>query len=223
MRQTKLFASCIALAVLATPACVLAQSPRYPYREDGRISYYELRRIAYDEGYREGVRIGERDALRGDRFRYQDERGYQRGDQGYYRGLGDRERYRQIFREGYLAGYSDGYSRGSRYSRSIGHPGPYPQQGPYAQQRRYGTWGAGPYGRTGYYSPAFENGARDGYEKGLEDRRKNRSFDPLRHSWYRSGDRDYEGRYGPREQYKDIYRRGFQEGYERGYRLAQYW
>ena len=69
---------------------------------------------------------------------------------------------------------------------------------------------------------AFDNGARDGYEKGLEDLRKNRSFDPRRHSWYRSGDRHYEGRYGSREQYKDVYRQGFQQGYERGYQEGRY-
>ena len=67
-----------------------------------------------------------------------------------------------------------------------------------------------------------QNGARDGYEKGVEDARKNRSFDPLRHAWYRSGDRHFEGRYGSREQYKDLYRDGFRDGYERGYGESRY-
>ena len=72
------------------------------------------------------------------------------------------------------------------------------------------------------HSLAFDNGSRDGYEKGREDIRKNRSFDPLRHSWYRSGDRHYEGQYGSRDEYKNIYRRGFQQGYERGYQEGRY-
>ena len=74
----------------------------------------------------------------------------------------------------------------------------------------------------GYSGPAFENGARDGYEKGLEDIRKNRSFDPLRHSWYRSGDRHYEREYGFKDDYKDTYRRGFQQGYERAFQGGRY-
>jgi hypothetical protein len=187
------------------------------------IPYYEARRRAYDQGYREGVKEGESDGRRGDRFAYQDEREFQRADRGYHRDFGDRERYRQTFRDGYIAGYSDGYSRYSRSGRYPDRPGPYGGRGPYAQRGTWGSWGGG-YGRApgGYYSPAFDNGARDGHEKGVEDARKNRSYDPLRHSWYRSGERHYEKEYGPREQYKDVYRQGFQRGYERGYRESRY-
>src|SRR4051812_34481292 len=39
---------------------------------------------------------------------------------------------------------------------------------------------------------AFNNGHGDGYEKGLDDARDRRNFDPTRHKWYRSGDRNYE-------------------------------
>ena len=222
-----------ASAVLLTPAPASAQiaqanvAPdvlsRAHYRavDYAPVSYYEVRRTAYDQGYREGVKRGEQDARRGDRFGYEDEREFRRADKGYHRRLGDRERYRQVFRDGFAAGYSDAFSRLSPYGRNIGRQGPYARQRPYGQQRGYGTWGGGRYGGN-YYSPAFENGARDGYEKGQEDARKSRSFDPLRHSWYRSGNRHYEGRYGSREQYKDVYRRGFQQGYERGFQEARY-
>jgi hypothetical protein len=182
---------------------------------DAPVSQYDVRRSAYDEGYREGIRTGEQDARRGDRFDYQDEGDFRRGDKGYHRSYGDRERYRQIFRDGFASGYSDGYSRFARNDR---RPGSYPSQGPYAQRGGYGGWGGG----GSYSSPAFGNGTQDGYEKGLEDARKNRSFDPHRHSWYRSGDRHFEGRYGSRDRYKDVYRQGFQQGYERGYREYRY-
>jgi flagellar biosynthesis/type III secretory pathway protein FliH len=162
------------------------------------------------------MRTGEQDARRGDRFDYQDERDFQRADKGYHRGFGDRDRYRQIFRDGYASGYSAAYARFDRYGRST-RPGPYSSPGPYRQQGGYGAWGGG------YYSPAFDNGAREGYEKGREDARKNRSFDPRRHEWYRDGDRHYEREYGSREVYKDVYRRGFQQGYERGYREGRYY
>ena len=67
-------------------------------------------------------------------------------------------------------------------------------------------------------SVPFLGGERDGYEKGREDARDNDSYDPVRHSWYRSGDRGYNNRYGTRDDYKLVYRDGFESGYERGYR-----
>jgi hypothetical protein len=70
----------------------------------------------------------------------------------------------------------------------------------------------------GSNSVAVQNGERDGYEKGREDARDNDSYDPVRHSWYRSGDRGYNNRYGTRDDYKLVYREGFESGYERGYR-----
>src|SRR5688572_23890051 len=71
--------------------------------------------------------------------------------------------------------------------------------------------------RSGYNSAAYDNGFRDGLEKGREDARDNDSFDPVRHSRYRSGDRGYNSRYGTREQYKLTYRDGFESGYAQGY------
>ena len=70
----------------------------------------------------------------------------------------------------------------------------------------------------GSNSVAVQNGERDGYEKGREDARDNDSYDPVRHSWYRSGDRGYNNRYGTRDDYKLVYREGFESGYDRGYR-----
>jgi flagellar biosynthesis/type III secretory pathway protein FliH len=232
----RFFAPLAAAAVLIAPASAFAQSAtwrlpspaeRYRSADDAQVSYYDARRTAYDEGYRQGVKEGEKDGRRGERFYYQDEREFQRADRGYHRSFGDRERYRQIFRDGYAAGYSEAFGRYSRVGRNDGYypgspaRGPYGQQGPYPQ--RGGVYGPNVYrGQNGLYSVAFDNGARDGFEKGQEDVRKRRSFDPLRHAWYRSGDRHYEGRYGSREQYKDIYRRGFQQGYEQGFREGRY-
>jgi hypothetical protein len=230
MLLKRFFAPVATAAFLTVPASVFAQalpwtlpsaSGRYMRANDAQVSYYDARRMAYDEGFRQGVKEGEKDARHGDRFAYQDEREYQRADRGYNRSYGDRDRYRQIFRDGYANGYSEAFNRYSRYggnNGAYGRPAPYPQSGPYSQRRPvYGTYGNG-----GYYSPAFDNGVRDGFEKGQEDARKNRSHDVLRHEWYREGDRHYENRYGSREQYKDVYRRGFQQGYEQGFREWRY-
>lgn len=93
---------------------------------------------------------------------------------------------------------------------------------PTAQNRRGGgpglrnrTTTSGP--RGGAFSVAYDNGYRDGLEKGREDRGDNDSFDPVRHSRYRSADRGYDSRYGTKEQYKLAYRDGFEAGYEQGY------
>lgn len=223
MRITHLTALIAAIVLLTVPAMVSAQAPvwqlsadaaRYGYGTETRVAYYESRRIAYDQGYREGLSRGQSDARRGSRYSYQNVREFQRADKGYHRSLGDRERYRQIFRDGYAAGYAEGYDRISRTSRAVPRQGPYPasRSGVLGPSGRYGT----------YQTPAYDNGLRDGYEKGLEDARRNRSFDPVRHSWYRSGDRHYQSRYGSRDQYKDVYRRGFQQGYERGYAEGRY-
>ena len=188
-----------AIAVaLAAPAC--AQSRRtsgYGYPAEGA-------RVAYDRGFQEGIKEGEKDGRSRDAFRYQDERDYQRADVGYNGRYGSLNRYQTVFREGFVDGYTQGYRR---YAPA------YSNRGRIGDDRRYGT----PYGRDERYLSPYEIGARDGFEKGREDIRNNR-YDPRRHKWYREGDHDYNDRYGSRERFKDEYRRGFLTGYERGYR-----
>ena len=207
--KTSATASAVLLLALVMPACAHAQ---------GR--YYDVRSAAYEQGYREGIREGERDARRGDPFSYRDERAFRQADRGYHRSYGDRDRYRQVFRSGYAEGYSSGYRRLAGYGRNDGRYG----GGVWNNRRSDPGYGTSRYPRGGYgsYGSAFEYGARDGHEKGVEDARKNRSFDPLRHSWYRSGDRHYDRQYGSRDEYKNVYRRGFQQGYERGFREGRY-
>jgi len=220
MSLARLAPSLALLATLGLPASAAAQpglgrtpgdTLRYTASGELPVSYYDARRAAYDRGYREGLKQGEQDARRGATFGYHNARDFQRADKGYHRSLGDRERYRQMFRDGYAAGYSDGYSRA--YPRAERARGPY-------RPGTYGSRAPAPYGA--YVSPALDNGLRDGHEKGLEDARRGRAFDPIRHAWYRSGDRNYRGQYGSREDYKSLYRRGFQQGYERGYQEGRY-
>jgi hypothetical protein len=97
------------------------------------------------------------------------------------------------------------------------------------RDRNYGGTNDGVYGNTypnangryGYNSVPYDNGYRDGLEKGREDAGDRDSYDPVRHSWYRSGDRGYNSRYGSRETYKLTYRDGFEAGYEQAYRSAR--
>jgi len=233
MPLKRLFAPIAAAALLAVPASLYAQAPpwslpsaseRYRSAADGQVPYYDARRSAYDEGYQQGVKEGQKDARAGDRYAYQDEREFQRADRGYDRRFGDRERYRQIFRDGFAAGYSTSYDR---YARNGGNNVPYrAPSGPYAQRGPVGVYGGPGTSRypagSAYYSPAFDDGVRDGIEKGQEDARKARTYDVVRHEWYREGDRHYESSYGSKQDYKNLYRQGFQQGYDQGFRDGRY-
>ena len=93
-----------------------------------------------------------------------------------------------------------GVYQDDRYGNS--YPNAYPDS-----NRRYGN-----------NSVPFDNGYRDGLEKGREDARDRDSYDPVRHSWYRNGDRGYNSRYGTKDSYKLTYRDGFEAGYDEAYR-----
>jgi hypothetical protein len=201
----------VALAVSGS-ACV---SAGYGYGDDRRpgYGYPDIGRVAYDNGYRQGLSNGEREARSGRRPDYRNDRDYRDADWGWDRRMGPRGQYRQVFRDGYQAGYMDAFRR-------------YADTGRYGSGRatpRYGDRDSprGGYGNYGGYAnnnPAFRNGYEDGLDKGAKDARDRRAFDYLRHEWYREGDRQYDSRYGSRQQYKDVYREGFKQGYEAGYR-----
>ena len=193
--------------VLASPASAQLAGTidlnRPSYADEARQPYNESRRVAYDNGYREGVKEGERDARSRNTFDYQDERTWQRADKGYHRSFGDSVRYQQSFRTGYAAGYSDAYRR---FAPDYGYRGnggvsirtraaAIPARAAMDIRDRAAT--VRPV-KDGYgYSPAYSNGANDGYEKGREDARDRDSFDPLRHKWYREGDHDYKSSVRP--------------------------
>ena|SRR5580704_1865385 len=65
---------------------------------------------------------------------------------------------------------------------------------------------------------AHENGHRTGLEKGLDDGRHSRSFNPERSSHYRDGDAGYHKEYGLKEDYRIAYRQAFVNGYTEGFR-----
>lgn len=199
------------------------------YADEARQPFYESRRVAYENGYREGLKTGERDARSRDAYSFERERTWQRADKGYHRTYGHRERYRQSFRAGFEAGYSDGYRR------IAGHYRPGYGSGRTAPRDVRGTHptypGGGRYQYPGYprgygygygANAAVERGWRDGYDKGREDARKRRAYEPVRHRWYRAADRDYRREYGSREGYQDVYRRAFRDGYDSGYREWAY-
>jgi hypothetical protein len=78
-----------------------------PYEYRGR---YEVERIAFDHGYRDGLREGAKDDRRGERFDYRDEGRYRDGDSGYRREFGPRFEYVAAYRHGFAEGYRRGYA-----------------------------------------------------------------------------------------------------------------
>ena len=225
------FALCSALLMTAAPAGAqqfndwLTPRPGYTVGSgDESAQYGDARRIAYDNGYREGVERGEK-AVRDRRaLDVEREQDYRNADNGYNRSFGDQNLYRDMFRSGFADGYRTAYNR---YGYNGGYSG-----GPYygrtcraAARHRLGLSPAilgriGGYGNGSVYgsSYAFQNGVNDGYQKGRDDAQDRKYPDDARQKWYRSGDRHYDNRYGSRDVYEDQYRRGFQEGYDRAYR-----
>ena len=173
---------------------------------------------AYRSGYERGVRNGEEDGRRNQRFDFQGTSDYRSGDFGYRRDDGDRNRWVIDFRIGFEAGYRNGFGRFGRYDDRDRYNDRYGNGG--YNNGRYGG-GAPPWvegrGSRQRDDVAFRNGFTDGYEAGVQDGRGNRRFDPVGEGRYRSGDHGYNGRYGPREFYKNRYRDAFREGYTQGW------
>jgi hypothetical protein len=174
--------------------------------DDYRTSYADAQRAAFDNGYRDGLKRGEQAARDGRPLYVELERDYRSAENGYNRSHGDRNRYRDSYRGGFSQGYREGYNR--RSARPA-----YPDTG------RYDGRGSGYGGNAGY--GAYQNGAADGYKKGLDDVNDRKYPDVSRQKWYRNGDHDYDRRYGSKETYSVEYRRGFEEGYNRAYRDAR--
>jgi hypothetical protein len=87
------------------------------------------------------------------------------------------------------------------------------------QDPYYDPRGTDPYyDRSRYTTPGFQQGYRDGLDKGREDAEDRDNYDLNRHSWYRSATRGYEDEYGTRSTYQARYREGFEAGYAEGYR-----
>lgn len=109
----------LALGAMASTACATGYAyGQGPYRDrggynDGRY-YREVERRAYDNGFREGLRRGERDARGNRRFDPTRHGEWRDADDGFRREYGDHVLYRRNFRSGFEAGYAQGYRQNDR-------------------------------------------------------------------------------------------------------------
>jgi len=112
MFKSRYASTCMLAGVLLTaPACA---SSGYL---SARVSYSapDFERRAYQNGFDEGIRHGERDARDRRRPAFDRDGDYRDADRGYHRRDGDREVYRRSFREGYRAGYERGFGQNRYY------------------------------------------------------------------------------------------------------------
>jgi flagellar biosynthesis/type III secretory pathway protein FliH len=207
MKRYTLPAILLAAGLIGTaPAC--AQTYGYGGYRDYRT---DVQRRAYERGFHEGTEDGRSDARKGRTADYRRHDEFRDADEGYSRSYGDKEYYRDVFRRGYAAGYSEAYRANSRYYGGYGES--YPSASTYP-----GVYPVNPGApAAGYYSPAAQNGYRDGLKAGRDDARDGDRYDPVRSRRYRDGDNDYDRRYGDRDAYKREYREAFQQGYRDGY------
>jgi hypothetical protein len=78
----------------------------------GDRGYYGQRNSsAFDNGYRDGVAMGQRDAQKGKAYGPGKNDQYEDADRGYNKSYGDKKAYQNEYREGFGRGYSEGYGQ----------------------------------------------------------------------------------------------------------------
>jgi hypothetical protein len=191
----------IFLAALAMPVAMLDAQGRIPSGRDPFVVS-----AGNDEGYRQGLLVGQDHGRRGQAFNFGIAVEYRQGDAGYRPEFGSRNRYRVDFRIGFERGYRDGFSQVRVDQGRPDRPAPW-------------------WNDRGRVRSSFgrDNGYRDGYSRGLNDGRRRHRDDPFAQGWYRRGDRGYDRRDGFKDDYRANYREGFRSGYERGYRDGLYY
>ena len=225
MNRTFPLVSLASLLALGTPMASSAQPVATPVQWGQTAPRGDYQRV-YDNGYRTGLREGERDARSGRLADYRSQDEYRRGSNNNGWGLGNSNAGNaDVFRRGFAEGYQAGYQRLRGSYGSQGYPGGAysPQWGNAYPGGSYGSPnGAYAYPGGTYRTPAVQRGFEDGYNDGRNDARDNDRYEPTRKKKYREGDDGYNSRFGSKDQYRNDYRQAFQQGYDRGYRESRY-
>src|SRR5687767_14804392 len=91
----------LAVALSLGGAAEAQYSPRDRDWNQNRGGYGAWQQVSYDNGYRDGLRQGERDAREGRAYSFDRDSRYRKADEGFRREFGDREAYRQVYRRAY--------------------------------------------------------------------------------------------------------------------------
>jgi hypothetical protein len=67
--------------------------------------------VARDRGFQDGLSTGQSDAERGQSFNPQRSHYYKNATEGYDRYYGNKDAYKQVYRDAFVRGYEDGFRR----------------------------------------------------------------------------------------------------------------
>ena len=92
------------------------------YRRDDRYGRsggygYNIYQIAQSRGYQDGLSTGASDEQRGQSYNPQRSHYYQNATYGYNSSYGNKNGYKQAYRDGFLRGYQEGFRRYGGYNR----------------------------------------------------------------------------------------------------------
>lgn len=120
-----------------------------------------------------------------------------------------KQQYRQAYVDGYRQGLSGGYGNGPYGAGNYGGGQRYPEDG-----RQ--TNGPG-YGERYRDDPAYRAGFEDGMSDGRKDVARNKRNADITKSDRYGETPGYNSSYGPKDQWKEVYRQGYTAGYERAW------
>src|ERR1041384_7845989 len=99
------------------------------YGQNGNYGYENARQ----QGYSYGLNVGSADAQRGQSYDPQRSRYWKNATEGYNSSYGNRNQYKQVFRDAFEQGYRDGFQRYGGYNRNRRGGGifrlPWPREG----------------------------------------------------------------------------------------------
>ena len=174
----------------------------------------ELRRIALNAGYNEGIKEGRKDRGNGSRREHRNLSSYQKATKDYSPRLGDRELYRRYFREAFEDGYNaETYARGNRGRWDRNNNDNRNQDRLGRNEDGYGNFG----GSFQLRQTALNAGFGEGVKQGREDRRTRNNNGYQGRSTYQKATKDYSSRLGDREVYQRYFREAYEHGYADGY------
>jgi hypothetical protein len=100
---------------------------RYGRGNNGRYGDYGNygygNQIARDRGYQDGLQTGANDANQGKSYDPQRSHYYKNATYGYDRSYGNRDQYKQVYRDSFVQGYNEGYRRYGGNRRNNGRYG----------------------------------------------------------------------------------------------------
>ena len=114
----------------ALPCCFLLLTTLYPlpslafpgHDDDHHtVRPPEARRVAMENGYRDGVKDGRDDRKHGHSYRPTQLDDFKNADSGYTSNLGDKDDYKKIYRRAFERGYDVGYNNREDLGPGVHH------------------------------------------------------------------------------------------------------